>query len=434
MIGQNARRLSLALLSSFLISERMPSENAVEICTSTKQENISSTPCAICRRQFSKYTCPTCNVPYCSLTCFRSQDHAECSEAFYRKEIEADVKATPKSKEEKQKMIELLRRFEEDTLDDPLDDEDARDLADRLENLDIDSASYDDLWAALTPAERDKFLAALRNPTSELAQQLLTSEKLENDRVAPWWDNEDYISIEDTPESSTSSRDIHQARFGHRPEAMDLPQQLQTSQIRNPLLYNTVALLIGYSYATRSLSISPLSSLAPHSSEYDESRGIISRIAPFLVDSKSKTIFPSLSACITDIWSRFEEGSLNPRLLSILLQDVSKLLRPSPVTVLSDNPSLHSSHPNYTALLALSDIASIFQPSNPKGNHITHKLKFYAAKILATPTVVVAMLSEEVMTRAKRAEKEGLKVQPSERAMARPTSSDAPRVEEILPS
>lgn len=26
-----------------------------------------------CRRQFSKYTCPTCNAPYCSLPCFRSE-------------------------------------------------------------------------------------------------------------------------------------------------------------------------------------------------------------------------------------------------------------------------------------------------------------------------------------------------------------------------
>ena len=29
-----------------------------------------------CRRQFAKYTCPTCNVPYCSLTCFGSQVRA----------------------------------------------------------------------------------------------------------------------------------------------------------------------------------------------------------------------------------------------------------------------------------------------------------------------------------------------------------------------
>lgn len=26
-----------------------------------------------CRRQFSRYTCPRCNIPYCSLVCFRSE-------------------------------------------------------------------------------------------------------------------------------------------------------------------------------------------------------------------------------------------------------------------------------------------------------------------------------------------------------------------------
>ncbi|KAJ6591144.1 hypothetical protein DFH09DRAFT_1306771 [Mycena vulgaris] len=28
--------------------------------------------CALCTRQFAKYTCPACNAPYCSLPCFRS--------------------------------------------------------------------------------------------------------------------------------------------------------------------------------------------------------------------------------------------------------------------------------------------------------------------------------------------------------------------------
>jgi len=28
-----------------------------------------------CQRQFAKYTCPTCNVPYCCLVCFRSSVH-----------------------------------------------------------------------------------------------------------------------------------------------------------------------------------------------------------------------------------------------------------------------------------------------------------------------------------------------------------------------
>lgn len=29
--------------------------------------------CSSCRRQIAKYTCPKCNLPYCSLACFRSQ-------------------------------------------------------------------------------------------------------------------------------------------------------------------------------------------------------------------------------------------------------------------------------------------------------------------------------------------------------------------------
>lgn len=72
----------------------MSSENTeTPVLTSNNQENINSIPCSLyvnlsisfkfylctidlqhsCRRQFSKYTCPKCNVPYCSLICFRSQ-------------------------------------------------------------------------------------------------------------------------------------------------------------------------------------------------------------------------------------------------------------------------------------------------------------------------------------------------------------------------
>lgn len=38
--------------------------NVVEVITAHTQLS--------CRRQFSRYTCPKCNIPYCSLICFRS--------------------------------------------------------------------------------------------------------------------------------------------------------------------------------------------------------------------------------------------------------------------------------------------------------------------------------------------------------------------------
>ena len=74
------------------------------------------------------------------------QKHGECSESFYRKEVELDVKNAPSANvEEKRRMMELLQRFEEDSLDDsPLlggsdneDDDDEDGLHHRLQNVDL---------------------------------------------------------------------------------------------------------------------------------------------------------------------------------------------------------------------------------------------------------------------------------------------------------
>lgn len=112
---------------------------------------------------------------------------------------------------------------------------------------------------------------------------------------------------------------------------------------------------------------------------------------------------------------------------AILLNDASKLLRPSPVTVLpteltpaSPSPS-YASHPNSQTLLALSDLSSLFsatpsihhdsskprpKPYQPNA-HITHKLTFYAARIISTPTDVLRMLADELMLRVELVRREG---------------------------
>lgn len=41
----------------------------------------------------SMLTCPRCNVHYCSLDCYRHKNHLQCSESFYRENVEADLKA-----------------------------------------------------------------------------------------------------------------------------------------------------------------------------------------------------------------------------------------------------------------------------------------------------------------------------------------------------
>ncbi|KZT72024.1 hypothetical protein DAEQUDRAFT_763498 [Daedalea quercina L-15889] len=386
-------------------------------------------PCAICRRQFSRYTCPRCNIPYCSLTCFRSESHAECSETFYRKEIESDVRGdASKSAEQRHKTLELLKRFEEDSMDDDIleldsDDSDEidADLESRLKGVDLEAASCDDLWAALTPAEREKFTKALRDPSSELAQQLLSSEELENVRTEPWWEGS-----KDTSGEQARGLRRAQKRYGKRPAMMQIPAHM-TRTPPTPgkfplLLYNICAVMVAYAYATRYLATSPLTSLG--ASEEDEARRIVAQLVPFLTDRLSKVVHSTLSAAVTDLLSRFQPDAMPLMFFSILLKDAATLLLPSTVVELSSdlpapqNPTSSgtssptpsasspiddlSTHPSARALLALSDLFVLFKMSEPsKLRHVAHKLTFYAAYVVGVPPVLLRTLAAELTGRAE---------------------------------
>lgn len=113
----------------------------------------------------------------------------------------------------------------------------------------LDKASYDDLWSALTPAERDKFLKALNDPTSELAQQLLASEDLEKQIVEPWWERLlDDVEVSD----STLPAGLRRTRrYGEKPDLIDIPPAaVKAAEIAGTggpsLLYNICAVMYVY--------------------------------------------------------------------------------------------------------------------------------------------------------------------------------------------
>jgi hypothetical protein len=64
-------------------------------------------------------------------------------------------------------------------------------------------------------------------------------------------------------------------------------------------------------FATRRLSVSPLSSTGDDVSDEVEARRIISQAVPFLVTRQSKVLYSTLSSAVTDVWSRFEPVRLN---------------------------------------------------------------------------------------------------------------------------
>lgn len=367
---------------------------------SNSAEGLSKVLCGICRRQFSRYTCPGCNVSYCSLTCFRSEAHSQCSEAFYRKEIQTSIETkSSKTHEEREKMLELLKRLEEQTQEEDSNllrdqdesDSDSNDLVSRFAGVDISSASSDELLRLMTKEEIDRFFNALRDPTSQLAQRLLSSEELQSVKQEPWWE----ASLEGSLSGSK--------RYGSKPALMEVPLNLVKRQASSPpLIYNICAVLVAYAFATRHLSISPLSSAENDAPDEAEARRIISQVVPFLVARQSQVLYSTLSSAVTDVWSRFDPGIAGAESLSVLLRDLSIIARPRlVVTASSDNSSL-SDHPSVTLLAALSDLSCLFAPrSIGVPSHIQMKLGFYAAQVLSTPQLVLRALANELQDYAR---------------------------------
>ncbi|KAF8813470.1 hypothetical protein BYT27DRAFT_7084750 [Phlegmacium glaucopus] len=399
----------------------MSSETTIELHTSA-EETVDTVTCLCCRRQFAKYTCPTCNIPYCSLTCFRSQAHNRCSERFYKKEIETDIHAEPsKNAQERQKMMDLLKKFEEESVADQTllvedDDghEDPSELVRRFGAVNLDSTTPDALWAMLTSPERSKFITALNNPSGELAQQLLASNVLEKEIQKPWWE-----AHSSGKNDSQIKGDLSSSRHDATPRMMEVPlSMINPIPTGHTLVYNICAVLISYAYVTRRLGVSPLCSLRHQEPEYSEARRLISRLVPFLTDRKSTKLYPNLTAISTDIWSAFDLGVMTNGLFALLLRDAGLLLTPLFVTELTTSSStvwlegMVRSHPNGRAVLALSDLHDMFsiecaQDENKertgrrKGNHITQKLIFYAAHILSTPSAILRALVQEMMDEAE---------------------------------
>ncbi|XP_012280886.1 zinc finger HIT domain-containing protein 2 [Orussus abietinus] len=152
--------------------------------------------CQICLTKPRKYTCPRCDIGYCTVDCYKSMAHSECSESFYKDCVEEELKVRRTDTESRNKMLDILKRMKEEQLEnedlqdmftksdddseqlDSDDEEDAGSLRDRLENINLDNA--DEVWSALTDAERQEFKAMVLNGE---ADKLLPDWK-------PWWSRE----------------------------------------------------------------------------------------------------------------------------------------------------------------------------------------------------------------------------------------------------
>ncbi|XP_065830734.1 zinc finger HIT domain-containing protein 2-like [Oscarella lobularis] len=132
--------------------------------------------CKMCKKQFGKYTCPRCHAPYCSLTCYKDEAHADCSETFYKEWFVQALKEKRGSSHEKRQMFDMLKRLDEDETE-SFEEES---LEERLASLDIDSAEPEDIWKCLNESERRDF------------QHMISSGDVRRfiSLYKPWWQEE----------------------------------------------------------------------------------------------------------------------------------------------------------------------------------------------------------------------------------------------------
>ncbi|KAI5895243.1 uncharacterized protein SCHCODRAFT_01087873 [Schizophyllum commune H4-8] len=363
---------------------------------------------------------------FCALL---TPSHNQCSEGFYKKQVASDIQGQPSaSAEERRRMMEVLKRFEEaasDGLGEDLDDEDedgseaGDELAARLEGVDLDSIPPDELWELLTPEQRAKFMEAVNNPESELARSLLVSEQVAI--RPPWWEADASRNEgKARPNSGEGPASIEGGRSS-RPSSMRIPARmvkpLPVGQVS--LVYNFVAICIAYAYTVRHLALSRLGDAGGE--DADEARRIVRALVPFLSDKRSRTVFSGLEEAVTDVWSRMDGKTRSAPLFAALLKDTAALLRPSLVVA---STSLHegdfaveestdsSTLPQATSILVLSDLLQLFEdaakstPSTPIG----HKLLFYAAHLASTPTQVLQLVAGEARARAAAFEREAQEI------------------------
>ncbi|XP_051149539.1 uncharacterized protein LOC127264156 isoform X2 [Andrographis paniculata] len=115
---------------------------------SSKSSDLNSNSrmiCRVCEKQFSQYTCPRCNVRYCSLHCYKSHN-IRCTESFMRENVMEELQQVRPNEQSKSKMLDILKRFHEEEETDSMDGEDSPLSEQTIQKiLSGDQVSFDDL-------------------------------------------------------------------------------------------------------------------------------------------------------------------------------------------------------------------------------------------------------------------------------------------------
>ncbi|SGY15327.1 BQ5605_C013g07328 [Microbotryum silenes-dioicae] len=361
--------------------------------------------CQACQTQFSRYTCPSCNFHYCTLTCYRSPSHSTCSEAFDRQSLVDEIRSSQGTNREEQKaMMEMLKRFEKEQGQENEAEEDdevtTQRMLDKLKGVDLDSIEPSQLLEYLSPAQRAEFEDLLQVSTKVEALM-----EAHDELKKPWWEETEGVVVEEDEENKEEENAFTKKKT-IRPAILppDSLPPLKLGEDGRPLvdpglLNNIVAVLLAYVYVVRTYSLSSLSTLIPSTMDHQEVYRVLLHLVPFLT-THSTFIFSSIKEPIENLFKT--ESQEDPSTIFQITQDVAHLLTPLPVINVHD-------HPFSNALTALADLETFFgsftraEGLNTKGikaevKQASMKLRFYYAFLarLGEGDSVLRSLGEEV--------------------------------------
>ncbi|TIA88609.1 hypothetical protein E3P99_02485 [Wallemia hederae] len=313
------------------------------------QSTANKEICGVCHLNSSVYVCPSCNLPYCCLSCYKSAQHGECSDKFLTQQLKdaADDSVDPS---QRRHFLNKLRNHYQQSADDDFenlaggrsddDDDDNDTLLQRLSSIDLDHSAPDDILNALTQSEKDQFhdllLPANQSQLSQLLQQ----------QLQPWFNDFDPTSFIN-PFSITS---------------------IPVVQGGENLSPNLVAIVFAYAYILRRYSFNTLSSLDNIAADLSSAKKDITQLLPFIFQPLSKFVYSNPTEALESIWSAVPSQVRSSHLYTTLIQDTKLLLGP-PQLVRQDDTLL--------CCLCLFDLMQVF--GKAKTPAVT-KLRFYLTR------------------------------------------------------
>ncbi|TIA80979.1 hypothetical protein E3P81_02721 [Wallemia ichthyophaga] len=323
-------------------SIRLRENNEIEILSHGNSANkIQSTSaqqvCGICSLNLSVYICPSCNVPYCSLSCYKSDKHGQCSDRFVTQQLK-ETEDSPIDHSQRHQFLNLLKNHYNQTSEDHLNflkDEDSDDdddtLIQRLSSIDLDNSTHDDILNILTQAEKDRFHELFLPSNRSHLTQLLQNQ------LQPWFDQFDPTSFVN-PFNLTS---IPVFEGG----------QLLSS--------NLAAIIFAYAFILRRYSFNLLSSFDNISTDVSDAKKDF---------PNSKFVYNNPSEAVQSIWSSLPSHLRSQQLYITLLHDIKLLLSP-PQIIRQDDTLL--------CCVCLFDLIQVFGQSKTSS---VAKLRFYMTR------------------------------------------------------